>query len=138
MGTKAGAGKTTCSGAVQLACPKVGALEFMRGVMRVPLITLGIVFAAIASGASANPIAALDPAAAQALDRRQLAIVRRAERVCAFETGSYGGPSFRACVTGTADSAVLGTNDPMLSAYHRALPPWQRYTSRRVGPDWRL
>jgi hypothetical protein len=93
---------------------------------------------AVATPPSANDVdfSALpsDQSALSELNWRQRRMVRRAQNVCANETGGgMSGP----CVIGRVDRAVAQENDPALTAFHYALPVQHRYDSQRASTVWK-
>jgi hypothetical protein len=80
-------------------------------------------------------------AALRDLDRSHVQIMRRVHRVCTHHGQgrflSYQHSHRNPCIVTNADMAVERSRDPQLSAYHRALPAWERYNANRTGTPWR-
>lgn len=111
--------------------------------MRALLIGLAAAFSL--GVAAAEPVAyqpggfPRDEASLRALDNAQLRIVRRAGALC-WHSGHFGfrsrGAVSRACIIGETESAIANTHDPVLMAYHKALPFHARYDEYRPGYYW--
>jgi hypothetical protein len=108
----------------------------------------GLVLAAVASvvlvGAAAAEPAAYeqgafprDEVSLRALDDAQIRIVRRATVMCWHSSpGIRVGAAIRGCIIGTTESAIANTHDPVLIAFHQALPFFPRYDENRPAYYW--
>ena len=93
---------------------------------------LGLSIQAQASEPKAYDTNALprDEASLSALDSKQLRIVRRATNQCDVSDPGFvarQNAAFRPCVVGLVDHAIATSDDPVLQAYHAALPFNARY-----------
>lgn len=109
------------------------------------ILFAAVVSAAACFGANASPAPDAgafphDKAALRDLDSQQLRIVRRAGAMC-WHSGEGGflnprGPRARACIISLTESAIRNSDDPVLQAYHQALPFHARYDEYRPGYYW--
>ena len=98
-------------------------------------MAFGAAYASVDAVAPPPGLLPTDVAALEVLDQQHLAIIRRAERMCAVDTG-WGGIQFKGCVIGSVDNAINTGGAAQLLAYHQALPFYVRHNSRRPSHSW--
>jgi hypothetical protein len=79
-----------------------------------------------------------DESALRDLDARQRRIVNTAQRQCSTSLGGVNRSDRDPCVISSVEVGIEVAEDPVLKAFHEALPMSVRYDADRRGDTWRI